>query len=130
MNRTGLAARVPSPELCMEMATNPKLTALTCGTPLVWVHYRIGAMKCRGWHVRRVDEPLAQSSRNRNIVSAPGRGDMLVWLLEKSGWVLASRRNAEFERRDGSLWSDWTSGKMAPLTDPDALARACIEAAK
>ena len=108
MSRTGLAAEVPSLELCREMAAIPAFVEPFRETTLVWLddgEHGIGLTERES-----VDEDIP----------APTVREMLAWLKGKGtdlfGWT------AEVQSGEWSVSYD--------ITDPDRLARARIEAAK
>ena len=114
MSRTGLAAEVPSLELCREMAAIPAFVEPFRETTLVWLddgEHGIGLTERES-----VDEDIP----------APTVREMLAWLRLELG--------SEPVGYDGcNHYIETWNGRQIDLdiiTDPDALARACIEAAK
>ena len=105
--RTGLEAEVPSRELCGKMAAIPALKEA----------FSMGAFY---WAVMLIRDGIPQYSPvpsmglRHSSTPAPTVREMLVWL-------------DGVEQGEFNIWS---GGKSYDITDPDALARACIEVAK
>jgi hypothetical protein len=125
--RTGLAAEVPTLELCRKMAAIPALAEAFKGSTLVWFHnpkatFPIPGIAERGW-----------LSVEILVCPAPTVREMLAILLTK----------ATMERAKIGWWHKGDTVELTmpgtgpdgmlgcyPITEADAIARACIEAGK
>lgn len=108
VSRTGLAAAVPTLELCREMAAVPALAEAFKESALVW--------DVEVPFIVRRECQLIQAGR----LPAPLVGEMLAWLKTRGATI-----NQHF-----ALWLPGVDFPMVDATSPDALARACVEAAR
>jgi len=115
--RTGLPAEVPTLELCREMAAIPELAEAFKGSLCVWLHY---------------DSPVLDHVMFRTVAvsgyhwpAAPTVREMLEVLTELAIQKAERHDDDNPERYD---WTEWIGTDL--VTDPDAVARACIYAAK
>ena len=115
--RTGLPAEVPTLELCREMTAIPGLAEAFGGSLWVW-HYH--------------EPPLENAVRLRTPAisgyhwpAAPTVREMLEVLTELAIMEAERHDDDNPERYD---WTEWIGTDL--VTDPDAVARACIYAAK
>jgi len=125
--RTGLEAEVPSLELCQKMAAVPALAEAFKESALVWIRRRLSMHSLwSGWEVER--RPSRRRflllQPNMQIVSAPTVREMLVLLNihpTDNARLLAYTKN-------GEPWHELSF--HTDISDPDALAKECLEAAK
>jgi hypothetical protein len=113
MTRTGLAAHVPTLDLCREMRKVPALKAAFADSALVHVGYSLVGNDLT-WQV----EPQRKDGKG---IPAPLVGEMLEYLR-----MLPSGKVGQ------AYWVVNVDGSDEPwgITDADDVARACIEAAK
>ena len=104
--RTGLPAEVPSLDLCREMAAIPALAEAFKESALTW------------WCLTESEWGLLPRNLVGNNIPAPTVREMLAWLFAYG------HRDTE----DGEIWVGVSVGFS--ITDPDALAQACIAAVK
>jgi len=121
MSRTGLAAAVPTLDLCRDMAAVPALAEAFVGSAVKWARVNRGPVRSRGWRlIMDSDRERYQSIRNY-VIPAPLVALMLAWLRIHpvgAAWSIGGRI-ASFSLLQ---WSD--------LHDPDILARYCIKATR
>jgi hypothetical protein len=107
MTRTGLAAHVPTLDLCREMAAIPALAEAFKNTPLTW------------WMLTQSEWGIVPRALMGNNIPAPLCDEMLAW-LDLQGYIV----------QDSAIHVGTEYHAVYGITDPDALARACLEAAK
>ena len=128
MSRTGLAAEVPTLELCREMAAIPALAEAFKDAALVWwdnLEF--------GIHLYLREEETTDGGD-----PAPTVREMLEWLAGRDEYRRQipndSRLKGETPSVGNTSWAVWvdtlTTETSRDIVSPDALARACIEAAK
>jgi hypothetical protein len=107
MSRTGLAAEVPTLELCRDMAAVPALAEAFRKSSVC-----IDPSHDRPVHIR-IGGTAGSCAEAKMCYPAPTVREMLLTLKQIRGVE----------------WP-WAIPETDDITDPDALARACIEAAK
>ena len=122
--RTGLAAEVPTLDLCREMAAIPALAEAFGESAVEWFHAEdVDFLVTRGTRV-----PIFPPSYR---IPAPLVSEMLAWLLAIRRGINRGVADREYAERNGEpLMYIGTDECRADITDPDALARACIAAAR
>lgn len=120
MSRTGLAAHVPTLDLCREMAKNPALAEAFKESALDWLTYPDGRVEVTPRY-----RPLPFGF---TTIPAPLCGEMLKVLKR------IKYRPPKISDPIQNDWVVWLPFCSEPshfdITKPDALARCCIEAEK
>jgi len=110
--RTGLLAEVPSRQFCERLAAVPALAEAFKDSALVWWEN-----ECDGWTIWERADLVPDTG-----IPAPTVREMLVWL--------------KVDVDDGYMYVFDDRGRLVlstpadAITNPDALAEACLEAAK
>ena len=117
--RTGLAAEVPSRELCEKMAAIPELREAFKDSVAIWVDVHDDG----DWFVAlREGAPFDDDVPMVNY-PAPTVREMLVWLLARPNVKMRAEGIGLHTRKSGGLFHVIPQDKMV---DPDALVEACI----
>lgn len=134
-DRTGLAAEVPEINPCAEMRDIPVLRDAFADSPLWWFAY--GTMDDSGKMVNytyKLELATAQRHRTKLDCPAPTVREMLVVMLDYCRRVNRAYifQTLLTERPESLVWmvGKTQCGWQFDITDPDALARACIATAK
>lgn len=120
MSRTGLAAEVPTFDLCREMRRIPALKLAFADATLVHIGYSLLGDETT-WQI----EPKRKDGKG---FPAPTVREMLRYI--QATWAWSINRMSDSSMRitiNRQHVEDWSGHD---ITDPDALARACIEASK
>jgi hypothetical protein len=131
--RTGLAAEVPTLDLCREMAAIPALAEAFKDSVWCWCENMIKGQLCQR---EILSGPILKDlDRSLGLVrhSAPTVRELLAWLTKECRDKMGRTRiicASGIPEAFCYIWPCDGIDQRYDITDPDALARACIEAAR